>query len=79
MPKSDEEIRKSIKQYEQSLPDSEINPKADEDIQRLIVRAAQPLSSKPGKPRSSGSYSGRRTRSHKAEDTSGSQNDKSHQ
>ena len=79
MPKSDEEIRRSIKQYEQSLPDSEINPNAKEDVERLIVRAAQPLSSKPGKPRSPGSYTGKRTRLHKVEDTSEKRSDTSHQ
>ena len=79
MPKSDEEIRNSIKKYEESLPDSERNPNAKEDIERLIVRAAQPLSSKPGKLRSSGSYTGRRTHSHTAEDTSEKRSDTSHQ
>ena len=79
MPKSDEEIRKSIKQYERSLPDSELNPNAKEDIEGLIARAAQPLSSKPGKPRHSGSYTGKRTRSHIAEDTSEKRSDTSHQ
>lgn len=77
--KSDEEIRKSIMKYEESLPDSEINPNAKEDVKRLIVRAAQPLSSTPGKRRRPGSYTGRQTRSHTAEDTSDSHSDTSHQ
>ena len=79
MPKSDKEIRKSINKYEESLPDSQRNPNAKKDIEQLIERAAQPLSSKPGKPRRPGSYTGRQTRSHKAEDTSDSHSDTSHQ
>lgn len=77
--KSDEEIRKSIKKYEESLPNLERNPNAEEDIERLIVRAAQPLSSKPGKPRRPDSYTGRQTRSRTTEDTSDSHGDTSHQ
>jgi hypothetical protein len=34
--KSDEEIRKSIKKYEESLPDSGRNPNAQQDTERLI-------------------------------------------
>ena len=41
--KSDEEIRTSIKRIEESLPETERNPDAQEDTQRLIERAAQPL------------------------------------
>jgi hypothetical protein len=41
--KPDEEIRKSIKRFEESLPDSELNPDAQENTERLIERAAQPL------------------------------------
>ena len=41
--KPDEEIRKSIKRFEESLPESEHDPDAQEDTERLIERAAQPL------------------------------------
>jgi len=41
--KPDEEIRKSIKRFEESLPESERNPDAQENTERLIERAAQPL------------------------------------
>jgi quinol monooxygenase YgiN len=40
--KSDEEIRKSIKHFEESLPESERNPDTQEDTGHLIERAAQP-------------------------------------
>ena len=70
MPKSNEEIRKSIAQYEQKLPESERNPNVKEDVEQILKQAAQPLVSKPGKPRRSGGYTGKRTRSHKAADTS---------
>ena len=49
MPKNDEEIRKSIKKYEELLPDSERNPHAKEDVEKLIERAAQPLPEELGK------------------------------
>lgn len=68
--KSDEEIRKSIKKYEESLPDSERNPSVEDDTKRLIERASQPLLTKPGKqPRRDG-YSDTQTRSRNTEDTS---------
>jgi hypothetical protein len=41
--KSDEEICKSIKRFEKSLPETDRNPDAQEDTQRLIERTAQPL------------------------------------
>lgn len=70
MPKSNDEVRKSIKQWEESLPESERNPNAKEDFEKILERAAQPLESKPGKPRRAGGYTGKRTRSRTAEDTS---------
>lgn len=70
MPKSNDEIRKSIKQWEKNLPESERNPNAKEDFEKMLKQAAQPLESKPGKPRRSGGYTGKRIRSRKAEDTS---------
>ena len=77
--KPDEEIRKSVKKYEESLPDSELNPNAQEDTERLIERAAQPLPKDVGTPRPDGRYTEKQTRSHKAEDTSDSRSDMSHQ
>ena len=38
--KSGEEIRKNIKHFEESLPETERKPDAQEDTQRLIERAA---------------------------------------
>jgi quinol monooxygenase YgiN len=38
--KSDEEIRKSIKHFEESLPESERNPDTQKDTEHLIERAA---------------------------------------
>jgi hypothetical protein len=68
--KSDEEIRKSIKKYEESLPDFERNPNAQEDAERLIERAAQPLPAKPEKQQHPDGYSDKQTRSRNIEDTS---------
>lgn len=68
--KSDEEIRRSIKKYEESLPDSERNPNVQEDVERLIERAARPLPSKQGKPQPGGDYTDTQTHSHNTEDTS---------
>jgi hypothetical protein len=45
----DEEIRKRIKKYEESLPESERNPNAKEDIEKAIECAAQPLPSEQEK------------------------------
>jgi hypothetical protein len=70
MPKSNEEIRKSIAKWEKKLPASERRSNAKQVFEKTLQRAAQPLESKPGKPRRLGGYSGKRTRSHKAEDTS---------
>lgn len=70
MPKSNEEIRKSIAEWEKKLPESERNPSVKEDVEKILKQAAQPLESKPGTPRRSGGYSGKQTRSRKAEDTS---------
>lgn len=68
--KSDEEIRASIKQYEESLPESERNPNVQEDVERTIERASQPLPSKPEKQPRRGDYTDTQTHSHKTEDTS---------
>jgi hypothetical protein len=70
MPKSNEEIRKSIAEWEKKLPESERNPNAKQHVEQILKQAAQPLESKPGKPRRSGGYTGKQTRSRKAEDTS---------
>lgn len=77
--KSDEEIRKSIKQFEESLPESERNPDAQEDTAHLIERAAQPLPKDEDTPRPDERYIEKQTRSRKAEDTSDSHSDTSHQ
>lgn len=76
--KSDEEIRKSIKRYEESLPESARNPNVQEDVERTIERASQPLPSEQEKQPPRGDYSDTQTRSHKAEDTSGKRSDTSH-
>jgi len=68
--KSDEEIRKSIKKHEESLPDSERNPNVQERVEGIIERAAQPLPSKPEKPLHPDGYTDTQTHSHKTEDTS---------
>jgi hypothetical protein len=69
--KSDEEIRKSIKKYEKSLPDSERSPKVQADVEGIIERAAQPLPAKPEKRQPGGDYTDTQTHSHKTEDTLG--------
>ena len=61
--KPDEEIRKSIKKYEKSLPDSERNPNVREDTEYLIERASQPLPTKQGKQQPDGDYTDTQTRS----------------
>lgn len=68
--RSDEEIRKSIKQYEESLSESERNPNVQKDVERTIERASQPLPPKPEKQQPDDGYTGKQTRSRKAEDTS---------
>jgi len=68
--KSDEEIRKSIKKYEEELPDSARNPNAQEDVERLIERASRPLPAKPEKQLHPDGYTDTQTHSHKTEDTS---------
>jgi hypothetical protein len=77
--KSDEEIRKSIKQLEESLPESKCNPDTKEDTERLIARAAQPLPKDENRQHPGERYSEKQTRSRKAEDTSDSRSDTSHQ
>jgi len=77
--KSDEEIRQNIKRFEESLPESERNPAAKEDTERLIERAGQPLPKDEDRPHPDERYSEKQTRSHKAEDTSDSRSDTSHQ
>lgn len=78
-PLSDEEIRKSINNYDESLTNSERNPNVQKDVERLIERAAQPLSTKPGKPRRPGGYTDKQTHPRKTGDTSDSHSDTSHQ
>lgn len=68
--KPDEEIRKNIKKYEESLPDSERNPTVQEDTERLIERAAKPVPKDADKSRPDERYSEKQTRSRKAEGTS---------
>lgn len=68
--KSDEEIRKSIRKYEESLPESERNPHIQEDVEKLIERASQLLPLKPEKPQRSDSYTDTQTRSRSTEDIS---------
>lgn len=48
--KSGEEIRKYNKHFEESLPETEHNPDAQEDTQRLIEHAAQPLPDDENRP-----------------------------
>ena len=77
--KRDEENRNNIKKYEESLPDSERNPNVQENAERLIELAAQPLPRDVGTPRPDERYSEKQTRSHKTGDTSDSRSDTSHQ
>lgn len=77
--KPDEEIRESIKRFEESLPESERNPDVKEDTEHLIERAAQPLPKDEDRPHPDERYTEKQTRSRKAEDTSDSHNDMSHQ
>ena len=76
--KSDDEIRESIKKYEESLPDSERNLDVREDVERAIERASQPLPSTRETPPHLDGYSDIQTRSHTIEDTSDSHSDTSH-
>jgi hypothetical protein len=68
--KSDEDIRKSIKKYEEELPEAERNPNVEDDTKRLIERASRPLPVKPEKQQPGGGYTDTQTHSHKTEDTS---------
>lgn len=77
--KPDEEIRKSIKRFEESLPEGERNPDTQEDTEHLIERAAQPLPKDEDRPRPDERYTETQTHSRKAEDTSDSHSDTSHQ
>lgn len=77
--KSDEDIRKSIKRFEESLPESERNPEAQRDTEYLIERAAQPLPKDEGRPHPDERYNETQTRSRKAEDTLDSRSDTSRQ
>jgi hypothetical protein len=69
--KSDDEIRKSIKKYEKSLPGTERNPNVQADVELTIERAAQPLPAKLEKQPRRGDYTDTQTHSHKTEDTLG--------
>jgi hypothetical protein len=64
--KPDEEIRKSIKRFEESLSESERNPDAQENTERLIERAAQPLPKDEDIPHPDERYGEKQTRSRKA-------------
>ena len=66
----DEEIRKNIKKYEESLSESERNPNVQKEVERLIECASQPLPSKPEKRRRPDGYIDTHTRSRNTEDTS---------
>lgn len=68
--KPDEDIRKSITEYQDSLPDSAKNPNVKVDVQKLIQRASQPLSRAPETPPGADGYTETQTRPHKTEDTS---------
>ena len=59
--KDDDEIRKSIKKYVDSLPESERNNLSKEDFERLIERAAQPLPPKLEKPPHDDNYTDTQT------------------
>lgn len=79
MPKSNEEIQKSIEEFEKNLPDDQRNPNAKETFDELIARAAKPVQPKPERPAQSEGYTGKQTRSRSSEDTSDSRSDTSHQ
>ena len=79
MPKNDEEIRKSVKKYEESLSDSERNPNVQKDVEQLIERAAQTLPVSLGKQPRRGGYSGKQTHLRNTEGTSAKHSGKSHQ
>lgn len=68
--KPDEDIRKSINKYQKSLSDSDKNPHAKEDVEKLIRRASQPLSKAPETPPDADGYTETQTRPRKTEDTS---------
>ncbi len=51
------------------MPKDQVNPKAEENFEDAIARAAQPKQSKSGKQVESDSYSGKQTHSRKTEDT----------
>ena len=50
MPKSDDEIRKSVEEFNKNLPDDQRNPRAKETFDELISHAAKPVQLKPEKP-----------------------------
>ena len=68
--KSDEEIQKSVEEFDKNLPDDQRNPSAKETFDDLISRAAKPVQPKPGKPAQSEGYTEKQTRSRSSEDTS---------
>lgn len=67
--KSDEEIQKSVEEFDNKLPDDQRNPNAKETFDELISRAAKPVQPRPEKPAQSEGYSGKQTRSRSSEDT----------
>lgn len=71
MPNNDhDEVAKKVDAYEKSLPDSERNPKAKEDLENLIERASKPLPVDEQTQPTDERYNGKQTRSRKTEDTS---------
>ena len=67
---TDDEIRKKIGKYEESLPDSERNPNPEETVRSLIELSAQPLPAEKEQQKRADDYTDRQTHSRKAEDTS---------
>lgn len=74
-PLTDEERQAFI----DNLAPGQVNPNAQETFEEVISRVAQPQQSKPETPDSDDDYTDRQTHSHKAEDTSDSRSDTSHQ
>ena len=78
MNQSDDETRKKVKQFEESLLESERNPNAKENLEQLIERAAQPLPKGGDTPRPDERYTETQTHSRSTEDTSEKHSDTSH-
>lgn len=74
-PLTDEERQAFINK----LPPEQVNPNAQETFDSAISHAAQPQQSEPETPDSDDDYTDTQTHSHRAEDTSDSRSDTSHQ